>query len=296
MRHRPGDDVVFRHLCQTAGDAIYQALLFVGAHQAIQVARLNEIVVLGVQVRLVVARRAIGGHRGVGGHPGFNRAVEAVGLVVLGTATVVTARHDAIALVRVHGAGLRRVHRQLVGVAGEAVAVRIGVGEQPPLQHLVGRRTDARHKVGGVERRLLGLGKEVLGESVEGHHPHLAERIVGVRPHLGQVEGVEAVVLSVGERHHLHLERPGRRIAGLDGLAEVLEVHGGVRAAGCVCGSVVGDRVDALVGLPVVLHPVPIVGGVHPAVGVRPEAVHVAHRRGTPTVPVQPGELVGQLG
>lgn len=69
VRHRPGDDVVFRHLCQTVGDAIYQALLFVGAHQAIQVARLNEIVVLGVQVRLVVARRAIGGHRGVGGTP-----------------------------------------------------------------------------------------------------------------------------------------------------------------------------------------------------------------------------------
>jgi hypothetical protein len=50
------------------------------------------------------------------------------------------------------------------------------------------------------------------------------ERIVGVRPHLGEVEGVEAVRRRVGFGHDLHLHRPRRVLAALDGAIEIVEV------------------------------------------------------------------------
>jgi hypothetical protein len=45
----------------------------------------------------------------------------------------------------------------------DAVAVRIGIGEDAALQHLVGRIADARHDVRGREGGLLDLGEIMLG-------------------------------------------------------------------------------------------------------------------------------------
>ncbi len=75
----------------------------------------------------------------------------AVRLVVRQAAVVAVHAHRTVAVVAVHRAA-RCVHRNLVVVHAQAVALRIGVGEQARLQHLVRRRADARHQVARCER------------------------------------------------------------------------------------------------------------------------------------------------
>ena len=65
--------------------------------------------------------------------------------------------------------------------------------------------------------------------------------------------------------------------------------------AGDPVGLGLGEEVDALVGLEVVLDPEPHAGGVDPHVGVARVAVHVAPRPGDPPVAHQPRHLVGRL-
>jgi hypothetical protein len=67
----------------------------------------------------------------------------------------------------------RSVDRQALVVDPEAVTVRVGVGEDPELQHLVGAVTDAGDDIGGRERRLLDLGKVVLRVAIQLHDTDL---------------------------------------------------------------------------------------------------------------------------
>ena len=130
--------------------------------------------------------------------------------------------------------------------------MRVAVGEQAALQHLVGRGPDAGHEVGRVEGRLLDVGEVVLGVAVEHQPADLVQRVVAVRPDLGHVEGVEVVALRLGGRHDLHLERPGGELAAVDRLVQVHLVRVGV-LAGQRRGLLRGQALDALVGLEVVL-------------------------------------------
>ena len=75
--------------------------------------------------------------------------------------------------------------------------MRVGIGEDARLQHLVRRVADAGHDVGRRERRLLDLGEVVLGIAVEFHDTDVDQRIVGVRPDLGEVERVVPVLAGV---------------------------------------------------------------------------------------------------
>ena len=52
------------------------------------------------------------------------------------------------------------------------------------------------HDVGRREGRLLDLGEIVLRVAVQLQHADLDQRILAVRPHLGEVERVEASVFS----------------------------------------------------------------------------------------------------
>ena len=187
------------------------------------------------------------------------------------------------------------VHRQLQVVGADAVPVRVGVGEHPAEQHLVRRDADARYQRRRLERGLLDLGEEVVRVAVEHQPPDPVQRVVVVRPHLGQVERVEPVPGCVGVRHHLHVQRPGRVVAAGDGVEQVAAVEVGVLGdlQGGLCG---GEVRDALLGLEVVLDPEALAGRVDPQVRVRAEAVHVAPgARGTP-VGEQEGDLVRGLG
>ncbi len=125
--------------------------------------------------------------------------------------------------------------------------------------------------------------------------PTSMQRVVGVRPHLGEVERIEAVGLGVLERHDLHLQRPAREVAALDRLEQVAAVVVGV-LAGDAIGLGLGEELDALVGLEVVLHPEALARGVDPHVGVAGVAVHVPPGRGDAAVAHQPRHLVRGLG
>ena len=96
------------------------------------------------------------------------------------------------------------------------MAVGVGVGEQPSEQHLVGARADAGDHVGRLEGGLLDLGEVVLRVAVEHQATDLVQRVVLVRPHLREVEGVEPVVGGLLEAHDLHVQRPGRVLAACD--------------------------------------------------------------------------------
>lgn len=81
---------------------------------------------------------------------------------------------------------------------------------------LVRRETDARHKVQRRERRLLDLGEVILRVPVQLHDAHVDQRLVAMRPDLGEVERVIRHFLRVHLGHDLHAELPLREIAPAD--------------------------------------------------------------------------------
>jgi len=100
----------------------------------------------------------------------------------------------------------------------QAVALRISIGEQAPLQHLVRRIADARHDVGRRKRRLFDFGEDGFsGFRLSSKYPTFDQRKVTLWPDLGQVEGLKgkafashASVITWMNRVH------AREIAGLD--------------------------------------------------------------------------------
>jgi hypothetical protein len=116
-----------------------------------------------------------------------------------------------------------------------------------------------------------------------------------MRPDLGEVERVEAIVIRILERHDLHLQRPAREVAPLDRVVEIALVVVAVLARDAV-GFGLGEALDALVGLEVVLDPEAFSGRVHPHVGVRRVAVHVAPGLRDAAVAHQVRHLVSRLG
>lgn len=81
--------------------------------------------------------------------------------------------------------------------------MRVIVAKQAPLQHAVWRGLNSGHHVRGRKRRLLHLRKVVGRVAVQDHAPELAQRVLLVRPHLGQVEGVPVEPLGVLQGHRL---------------------------------------------------------------------------------------------
>ncbi len=80
---------------------------------------------------------------------------------------------------------------------------------------------------------------------------------------------------GIGFGHDLHVQRPLRKIAALDGLVEVA-LEALAVAADDLRRLRIAEVLDALLGAPVELDPAALIVGVDEAVGVRAEAVHVA--------------------
>ncbi len=124
---------------------------------------------------------------------------EAVGLVVGEIAEVAVEAHAAVAVV-VGDVALGGVDRQQIVVGADAVAVGVGVGEEPALQHLVRRVAHAGEDVGRVEGGLLDLGEVVGGLAIEGEDADVDERELLVRPDLGEIEGIVLEVVDLDLR------------------------------------------------------------------------------------------------
>ena len=137
-------------------------------------------------------------------------------------------------------------------VDAEPVAVRVAVGEQAPLEHLVRRRADARNEVARVEGGLLDIREVVVRVPVEHELADFDQRVVGIGPDLCEVERVDAVAGSLGGGHDLNLERPRGIVTTFDRLEQIAVV--GLRVCAGKHRSFLGrERRDALVGLEVVL-------------------------------------------
>ena len=61
----------------------------------------------------------------------------------------------------------RSIYGDKVVIHTQTIALCITIGEESSLQHLIGREADAVYYVYRIERRLLHLGKEVLGVAIK---------------------------------------------------------------------------------------------------------------------------------
>ena len=268
-----------------------QLLLLVGRHELEQVTGLTIIV---VAVAVIVAVGIAGDFQWrLAEALVLHRAVERVRLVIGIRIRVACEPHGTIGVVSVHGAA-RLVDGKLIRIDADAIAVRVRIGEDPRLQHLVRRMTDAGYDIGGRERGLLDLSEIIFGIAVQLENADLDQRIIPVRPYFGEVERVVPVLADVALRHDLHRELPSREIAALDRLEQIALM--GLAVVGDLLGGLgVGPVLDALHGLEMEFYPVPLVFGVDERVGMRAEAIDIAIALRQAAVRHQDGDLVQAL-
>ncbi len=63
--------------------------------------------------------------------------------------------------------------------------MRVGIGNQTRLEHLVWREAHSRNDVARFEGGLLDFGEIIVGIAVEHEFPDFDERIIFVRPDFG---------------------------------------------------------------------------------------------------------------
>jgi hypothetical protein len=142
------------------GGILEQPLLLVRGQGAEQVAGLREVIVVVLAEVPVVGVTGDRQRRLPEVGLFLQRAV-AVRLVADLAALVVVDPHLAVAVEGVVRA-FRRIHRYLIMVHAEPVALRVAVGEEPRLQHLVGREADTGHHVGRAECGLFHVAEVVF--------------------------------------------------------------------------------------------------------------------------------------
>ena len=207
-----------------------------------------------------------------------------------GGAVVAVGAALSVAGVAVHGAA-RAVYRNLVVVHAQAVALRVGVVKQARLQHAVGRNADAGHEIAWREGGLFDIGKEIFRVFVQFKLAYFNQRIVFFRPDFGQVKRVVRHFFGIRFGHDLHVHRPFREVATLDGFIKVALVAFAV--VGDDGGGLgVGQVFNALLGAEMEFHPETLVLRVDKAVSVRTEAVHMAVAGGDAAVAHHDGDLV----
>ena len=115
-------------------------------------------------------------------------------------------------------------------------------------------------KCAGMNAACSTSAKIVVRVAVEHQPADLDQRVVRVRPHLGEVERVEAVVAASAAGMICTLSVQDGMLAALDGLQQVaLVVTAGPRRR-AAAASLGGQAPDALVGLEVVLDPEALAG------------------------------------
>jgi len=96
-----------------------------------------------------------------------------VGLVVHGTSRVTMDAHRAVSDIVGHSGPVGAIDGNLIVICAKSVSLRIGIREEPTLQHLIIAWLNAWHEVRGRERTLLHFCVVVLGVPVESHLANL---------------------------------------------------------------------------------------------------------------------------
>lgn len=222
-------------------------------------------------------------------------AVDRVGLVIRLRSVTSVDGHEAITdVVVLHGCAVWAVDGDLIVVGSESVSMGIGVVDEATLEHLAVGRLNTWDHMGGSESGLLGLGVEVLRVLVKDKSADLLERVVAMGPDLGQIVDVESIVIGISDGHDLSVPSPGGEVALLD---IVEKVHGGVILGlhAHLAGGLVGEVLDALVSLVVILDEEFLTGLVDPLESVGAISVHVSETIRGAAVGHQDGHLVESL-
>ena len=228
------------------GNVLHQALLLRFSEDfGPEGVDLGKVVVVG---RVVLGHVARDGPLVVQSRRSVGWTREAVGEVVGVAGVVRVERHRSVSLVIERLGPVRAVDGKVEVIGAQTVAVGVRVGEKAALEHLVGARLDAGHHVRRAEGDLLHLGKVVLGIAIQDHPADGDERKLGLRPNLGQVEGIPAEFLGLFKGHHLDLERPRRELALGDRVVQIADRVIGI-AGGKFVRFVHAQIADALVAL-----------------------------------------------
>lgn len=201
--------------------------------------------------------------------------------------------HLTISVVRSMGM-VGTVDGDLGEVGTESVSLSIGIREESRLQDGIGRGLPAGDGVGGREGSLLGLSEVVLDVLVKSELTESSERELVVRPDLGEVKDGPLELLSLLGGADLDVTSPRGERATLDGVEEVFLGVVGV-GSGESDSLVIGEVLDALVGLHVDLDVVERAILLDPLVGVAGVTVHLSVVSGSTSVGEEDHDLVATL-
>ena len=123
-----------RRTADGAGGVGKEELFLVGGHEAEELAWLG--IVIGVFSMIPVVGSALQAEGRFGKFRLLLPFAVTIGLVAEGTAMITVNPHSPVAVVAV-GRTPGRVHRDKVVVHSQSIPLRVAVGEEPPLQHLV---------------------------------------------------------------------------------------------------------------------------------------------------------------
>jgi hypothetical protein len=138
-------------------------------------------------------------------------------------------------------------------------------------------------------------GKIVFRPAVELHHADLDQRVLGLRPDLGQIERVVPVRLRLRFGHHLDEERPAREVAGFDRVEQVAAVAFAVFGDEGL-GLGVGEVLDALLRAEMEFYPHARIRRADHRKGVAAEQVHMAEAFRDAAIGHDDSHLVQGLG
>ena len=146
---------------------------------------------------------------------------------VVRAGTLVVESHVAVPLeVGYTVFGSCRVDRKLLVIDPDTVTMGVRVGEKTRLQDWIGRRLDTGYHMGWIKSNLLDFSKIILGVLVELEAAYFAKGKLFVGPDMGQVEGVDLLLLpqffGLLGSHRLEGYSPRGEFSTLDGLEQIL--------------------------------------------------------------------------
>lgn len=131
----------------------------------------------------------------------------------------------------------------------------------------------------------------VLRIPVKSNGTNLLERVITMRPHFGNIENVEPVLISISNRHDLYVPRPAREVSFSNFTIKIMS--GPLRVLLTLLGSLFSSEVlDSLVSLVVRLNVDSFTFIVDPLECVAGIAVHATVAVGGTTVAHQDSYLM----